>query len=423
MVSRGKQGLIVGRFEPAGTVHAPGSKSYMQRALAAALLAAGRSSIRNPSFSSDALAAVGVIKNLGASVSIRDDVVTVDGGFSPKGRVLNCGESGLGIRMFAPIAALHEKSITLMGKGSLLKRPMHIVKEPLEQLGAACILNEGFLPMTVRGPLRAGHITIDGSISSQVITGLLMALPLLRDDTVMDVENAKSINYIDMTIGLLREFGVVITHNGHRRFHISGGQVYHPAEYFVEGDWSGGAFWLVAGCLHGPVTVVGLEAGSLQGDRAALEVIRSVGANIRQDHDRITVERKHLLPFEFDATHCPDLFPPLVVLAAFCNGVSAIQGVSRLYGKESNRAEVMRTEFKKTGLRIDIVNDVMKIYGGEKLHSATMDVHNDHRMAMAASLFPAGGVEQVNINTPSCVDKSYPSFFDDLKKLGGVVYE
>ncbi|MBT5427281.1 MAG: 3-phosphoshikimate 1-carboxyvinyltransferase, partial [Bacteroidetes bacterium] len=224
-----------------GTIQAPASKSYAQRALAAALLANGFTVLRNPSRCDDAVSAMKVIQALGADISDHGDQLKIRGGFSPVSTNLNFGEAGLGIRLFASIAALHTGEITLSGSGSLTKRPMGLIHEALSTLGVNCKTNNGFLPIKVNGPLNGGNIKIDGSLSSQVLTGLLMALPLAKNDSVIEVHNLQSIPYIDMTLQLMKDFGIIVSHNNYQEFCIPGQQRYIATDYLIEGDWSGGA--------------------------------------------------------------------------------------------------------------------------------------------------------------------------------------
>ena len=223
-----------------GSVTAPASKSYAQRAIAAALLCEGESVLSNMVQCNDTRAALQVAADLGAKISAHEDTYTLHGGLHPRKRQLNIGESGLATRLFTPITALCTETITLTGKGSILKRPISMMEEPLRQLGATVSSQGGYLPIHIRGAIRGGNITVDGSLSSQFITGLLMALPLAAQDTTLTVNDLKSRPYIDMTIGLLKNFGIDIKHNDYRQFFIEGGQRYVPTRYRIEGDWSVG---------------------------------------------------------------------------------------------------------------------------------------------------------------------------------------
>ena len=405
-----------------GSVKAPSSKSMTQRAIAAALLADGQSIINNPSYCDDSLAAMSIAVGLGARIEPHNDKIVVDGTGNLKESKLNCGESGLAIRMFSPIAALFPEEIILTGANSLRKRPMKMIEEALNQMGAKCTSTGGFLPLTIRGPIKGGKCEIDGSVSSQLLTGLLMALPLAKDDSVIKVNDLKSKPYIEMTIQILKSFGVNIQNENYSLFRISGNQKYTPHEYTVEGDWSGGAFLLVAGALNGELSVTGLQQESRQSDMAIIDVLRNAGAKMKTSDKSIEISPSHLKAFRFDATHSPDLFPPLTALAAYCDGISEIKGVTRLIHKESNRAEALRQEFGKLGIRIEIDGDLMSITGG-KPEGARVESHEDHRIAMALAVTALKASGRVYIRDSQCVGKSYPGFFDDMRMLGAIVHE
>jgi 3-phosphoshikimate 1-carboxyvinyltransferase len=403
-----------------GQVRAPSSKSMTVRALAAGLLAKGVSRIENVSLCDDGLVAASAIEDLGAVVERSGKTFMVHGtgkaGLTPKKGILDCGESGLSIRMFAPVAALIAGETRLVASGSLMTRPMEMV-DALQQVGASVRTEKGRAPITVRGPMRGGRIDIDASVSSQLLTGLLMALPLCDEPSTIHATRLKSGPYVKMTLELLKDFGIRIGHDDALEdFSIEGGQEYQQRDYTIEGDWSGAAFLLVAGATAGRITVTGLNLFSLQADRAILEVLTETGAVVKTVGDRVSVSSRELAPFRFDATGCPDLFPPLVALAANCPGKSAIHGVERLAHKESDRATALRAEFEKLGIRIEISDNAMEIYGGE-IKGGVVESYNDHRIAMACAVTGLTARSAVTIKGPECVAKSYPEFFADLEKL------
>jgi len=408
--------------EVKGQIKAPSSKSMTQRAIAAALLADGQSTIFNPSYCDDSLAAMSIALGLGAILDPKPGELIIKGARILKEEKLNCGESGLAIRMFSPIAALYPAEITMVGSNSLKKRPMGMIEEALNQLGVKCSTSGGFLPLTIEGPIRGGYCEIDGSVSSQLLTGLLMALPLAEKDSEIKVSNLKSKPYIDMTIQLLRKFGISIECIGYELFRIPGKQEYMPRKYTVESDWSGGAFLLVAGAINGSLNVQGLHTDSKQSDMAVLSALEKAGAKMKIREDQIDISKSELKAFEFDATESPDLFPPLVALASFCTGISSISGVSRLIYKESDRATTLKEEFGKMNINIEITGDLMKITGGQPT-GARVESHDDHRIAMAVAVAALGASGKVNIRDSQCVAKSYPGFFDDIRYLGAIVRE
>lgn len=405
-----------------GTIKAPASKSMTQRAIAAALLADGQSIIHNPSYCDDSLAAMSIAVGLGARVEPQVNELKINGSAVLKEPKLNCGESGLAIRMFSPIAALYPVEITMVGANSLKKRPMFMIEEALNQLGVKCTSSGGFLPLTIQGPIIGGLCEIDGSVSSQLLTGLLMALPLAVKNSEIKVNNLKSKPYIDMTIQILKSFGITVKNKGYSLFSIPGNQKYIPNNYSVEGDWSGGAFLLVAGAINGQLCVKGLRRDSMQSDMSIINALEKAGAQMIISENQIEISKSELKAFEFDATESPDLFPPLVALASYCKGISAIKGVSRLIFKESDRAKALSEEFGKMNIKIETNNDLMFVTGGQP-HGARVESHDDHRIAMAIAVASLGATGRVSIKDSQCVAKSYPGFFDDLRHLGAVVHE
>ena len=412
-----------------GVQVAPASKSSMQRACAAALLHQGTTRILNPGHSNDDLAAIDVIQKLGATVKLEPAEMNVSSnGVQPIGPAMNCGESGLGIRMFTPIAALSDHRITIQGSGSLVKRPMHFFDEIFPSLGIDIQSQAGYLPIQIKGPLQPANITVDGSLSSQFLTGLLMAYAA-KDvtDAVIHVKDLKSKPYIDLTLSVLNVFGWKVQHDQYERFEF----LHHPTlpahiDYTVEGDWSGAAFLLVAGAIAGPITVKGLQLDSTQADKAVMSALKATGASIEVQADAILIGpneggAKVLKAFEFDATDCPDLFPPLVALAAVCNGVSTIKGVSRLAHKESDRGLTLQTEFKKLGIRIDLNEDTMLVYGGTGIHGAAVLSQHDHRIAMACGVAALCADGPITISDAEAVNKSYTDFYTHLQQLGAKV--
>ncbi len=413
---------IVAPSKIKGIVRAPASKSMTQRAIAAALLATGESTIINPSYCDDSLAAMSIATGLGARVKPGTSEMCITGGEELKEHKLNCGESGLAIRMFSPIAALYPQEIFITGAGSLKNRPMNMIEDALRQFGVTCTSNNGFLPLTIKGPISGGECEIDGSISSQLLTGLLMALPVTGKDSVIKVNELKSKPYIDMTLQVLEKCGIKVTNENYSRFIIPGNQKYNATRISVESDWSGGAFLLVAGAIAGEVTVEGLRSDSRQSDKAILTALDRAGVKMRISENSITVYRSDLNAFEFDSTESPDLFPPLVALASYCKGITGIKGADRLIHKESNRAAALVEEFAKLNIKIEVSNDYMIINGG-KVEGAKVNSHEDHRIAMALSTAALGASDKVALKDSHCIGKSYPGFFDDLRKVGAEVYE
>jgi len=412
-----------------GTILAPASKSSMQRACAAALLHKGTTVLTNPGKSNDDLAALSVIKALGATVTTNKEKLQIDSsGVNAGATEVNTGESGLGLRMFAPIAALGSAEITLNGTGSLLSRPMDFFDELFPQLGITVSSNAGKLPIHIKGPLQPADITIDGSLSSQFLTGILFAFGSAATWPVtITVRNLKSKPYIDLTLEVMQHFGYEVVNNNYETFIIQPKkQVNETLQYTVEADWSGAAFLLVAGALAGKIEVAGLNAFSTQADKAILQALIATGAIISVEQDKVTIAPPlmgvaALKPFHFDATDCPDLFPPLVALAAYCDGTSVIEGVERLEHKESNRGLTLQEEFGKIGVKIKLQDNLMIIEGGTAINGAVTHSHHDHRIAMALAVAALKATGPISINDAEAINKSYPGFFEHLKMLGAGV--
>ncbi|GAA0541710.1 3-phosphoshikimate 1-carboxyvinyltransferase [Chitinophaga japonensis] len=411
--------VILSPGEIRGTVTANPSKSAMQRAVAAALLSNGRTLIHNPGFSNDCLAALEVAENLGARIRrVGEDIEITSNGVKPFYDTINCGESGLGIRMFTPIAALADLAITINGHGSLATRPMDFFEQVLPQLGVQCSTNQGKLPLHIKGPLQPKDITIDGSLSSQFLTGLLMAYGAVAENATITVKDLKSKPYIALTLQLMEQFGVKVEQRNFEQFRFGKKQAYRAGEYTVEGDWSGAAFLLVAAAVAGKAEVHHLNTQSAQSDKAILQALEKAGAHIMPGVFTVIVEKGGLQAFDFDATDCPDLFPPLVALAANCNGTTKIKGVSRLAHKESDRGKTLQEEFGKMGIRIELMGDEMLVHGGTGIKGAGVHSHNDHRIAMACGVAALTADKPVVIDNAEAINKSYPEFFEHLQKIG-----
>lgn len=410
-----------------GSIQAPASKSSMQRACAAALLVKGISKLHNPGHSNDDKAALDIIQRLGAKAALENGVWTIEsGGVEPFDTTINCGESGLSIRMFTPLAALSNKEITINGSGSLVTRPMDFFDAILPKLNVKVKSQGGKLPLIIQGPLVPADIEVDGSLSSQFLTGLLMAYAAaVASNVSIKVKDLKSKPYIDLTLSVMQSFGLKVPENrNYEEFWFDestpdSGLLTH--NYTVEGDWSGGAFLLVAGAIAGPIMVNGLDLTSTQADKAIVDALMAANAGIAIEAKGIRIHQSAMTGFYFDATDCPDLFPPLVALAAYCKGKTAIKGVSRLTHKESNRAVTLQDEFDKMGVTIDMEGDDMIIHGTAKVKGADVHSHHDHRVAMACAVAGLRADSEMLIEEAQAVNKSYPGFYNDLKSLGASV--
>ncbi|MCM1352671.1 MAG: 3-phosphoshikimate 1-carboxyvinyltransferase, partial [Alistipes senegalensis] len=319
--------------------------------------------------------------------------------------------------LFTPIAALCDRPMRIVGTGSLLHRPMSPMLDTLRRLGAEITDHDGRLPLTVSGPLHGGETSIDGSISSQFVTGLLLTLPLVPNDTVLHIAEPVSIPYLDMTLDTAARFGIEIGHRDYEEFFIEGGQRFRACEFFIEGDWSAAAMLLVAGAVAGETTVENVRMLSKQADTAVCEALVRAGASVISDADSVKAETRPLQAFEFDATHCPDLFPALAALAAAAEGTSVLHGTSRLVNKECDRATAIREEYGKLGIEVELAEpDTMRIRGGA-IRGGRVDSHGDHRMAMLLAVAALRADGPVVIDGAECVAKSFPDFFEVLDRM------
>ena len=321
--------------------------------------------------------------------------------------------------MFSAIASSFDQWIEIGGKGSLLRRPTDLIVDGLKSLQ---IQVEGSrLPLRIKGPLRPGAYVVDGSQSSQFISGLLMALPMLAGDSTLEIQNPKSTPYLAMTLSAMERFGARVNHQEYHHFAITGGQRYHGTNIIVEADWSGLAFLLVAGTIAGDVRIESVRSESYQADRVIVDIIRQAGGRIEFVQGGITAKHSSLMGFTTDATDCPDLFPPLAVLATQCNGRSRIRGVHRLAHKESDRATVLIGELGKLGADLFIEGDDLVVDGPNQLPGGEVDAHGDHRIAMALACAGLVSDTPVVINGAEHIAKSYPDFFCDIRDVGGSV--
>lgn len=406
-----------------GIIKAPSSKSVAQRALALAFLRSGSTTIHHLGDSSDELAALSVIESLGAKV-VKVDEHTLNiystGNITGTNRQINIGESGLSARMFAPILALDEQAFLLTGNGSILERPMDTLEKVLQQMGVSVESNDSFLPLQIKGPAIVQPQVVDGSMSSQYVTGILMAYArACKKPVVLSVKNAVSKPYISLTVAMMNEFGFSVKEQseGYKILPVTEG-VMPSIAYNVEGDWSGAAFLLVAGAISGKAVVKNLSAASHQADKAIIDVLELAGAKWWFSDNTYTTTKSNLQAFNFDATDCPDLFPPLVALAAYCKGNSIIKGVSRLAHKESARAATLQKTFAAIGVEILLNDDEMIIKGGSEVQGASVFSHHDHRIAMAAAVAALNAKGSTEIDGAEAVNKSYPGFYGHLENCG-----
>jgi 3-phosphoshikimate 1-carboxyvinyltransferase len=301
---------------------------------------------------------------------------------------------------------------------------MDFFDEIFPKLGIRIQSNGGKLPLQIQGPLTPANVEVDGSLSSQFLTGLLMAYAAVdAKDVTITVKDLKSKPYIDLTLAVLNDFGWEVEQNNHETFYFPGRRqpLQGKVDYRVEGDWSGAAFLLVAGAIAGDITISGLDPLSTQADKAVLQAMMAAGVGMSVMPETIEIRKSKMKGYQFDATECPDLFPPLVALAAYAQGTTVISGAQRLTHKESNRALTLQEEFGKMGVRIELQDDLMVIHGGGGLKGATTHSHHDHRIAMAIVVAALGADGETEIHEAEAINKSYPDFYDDMRLLGAVI--
>ena len=409
---------VVHPYRIEGVLQAVASKSYLQRALAIASLANGPTFIRNYNASADAIAAQNIITKLGATVrgGGRMHIMPGKPDFSAD-ILLDADESGLSLRMFSFIAALYGRAIQVTGKNSLLERPVEPLVEALLHCGVQVKTSDGALPLTVCGPIARNKIELDGSFSSHMLSGLLIAAPMMEHDTEISVRNLVSRPYVAMTLNIMRQFGVAVENNNFCQFYIKGCQQYQGQEYAIEGDWSAAANFLAGAAVSGKIEMTGLNQNSLQADVKIREILVDFGAHVNVLSNFISVSKNEAKPFNADLTDCPDLFPPVVVLAAAANGRSVLTGTQRLIHKESNRFKSLLAVFSKLGLKMEPHGNELHIYGTGKLTGGEVESYNDHRIAMCAAIAGTLAESEIRINNSDAVSKSYPEFFQDMRKV------
>ena len=409
-----------------GNLLVPPSKSFSQRALALAYLAEGTSYLSNIGTSKDELVAIDILTQSGARLSRDHQALIVDiGGPEPNSLRIECGESGLAARLFTPIFASKPFETKIGASGSLLQRPMTTFSSIFEQLKVRYFSEGGMFPITLQGPFQLPHsITVDGAQSSQYVTGLLYAiLGCERQHPItLTIENPTSIPYIWLSLEVLSAFGVNLKWESGKIIIPATAKI-RPSTIAIEADWSSASFWVVAAAISGKVTLEGLNLQSSQADKAILSVVEQYGALVSVTGTQITVASKGSRAFVFDANNCPDLFPPLVALAATASGISEIRGVGRLYHKESNRALTLQSEFAKLGVNIELEDDLMRIHGVAQLKGNVVKSHGDHRIAMSCALAILMSKEPILIEGAEAVNKSYPDFFKHLSLFGVNSYE
>ena len=416
-----------------GEVTAPPSKSYTHRAVILASLAAGETTIENPLLSDDTLYTIDACRSLGAGIKQDGDNLRITGTggqirVARNRQKIFVGNSGSTIRMVAPLAALSQSKVVFDGDSRLCQRPIDDLLSALEGLGvsALSLSNNAYPPIEVRGGnFSGGEVTIPGRVSSQHISGLLMVAPYSGNGIKINISDGlRSRPYIDITLDVMRDFGVEAINRNYKEFLVKGGQKYKARHYRIEGDYSSAAYFLAAGAIGGqPITVTNLKVDSAQGDKYLLNILSEMGCSIEYQKEQVKISRhKELKGVTVDMGDYPDIVQTLAVVAAYAHGKTEINNISHLRFKETDRISDTAAELTKMGIRVDVNDNTMVVYGG-KPKGAEIEAHADHRMVMSlavAALFAEGSSI---ITGAEAVTKSYPQFFADLAKLGANIEE
>lgn len=412
----------ISKSETKGSVVIPSSKSVAHRVLIATFLSGGNAEVSGNLKAGDVIATFNCLCNLGAKMQINDEksLISVNGREEIKTASIDVRDSGSTLRFLLPVIATLGIKCKVCGTKRLSDRPIGELLSVLAQHGAE-FLNHS-LPLETGGSITGGDYVIDAGVSSQFITGLLLALPVLKSDSRIILKNEMvSSGYVDVTIRVLKKYGIKIEKTDYG-FFVRGGQKYREIKNIaVEGDWSSACFMACLGAINGEITLKGLDLNSAQGDKIVVDVLEKIGADVRFDEDgSLTVRKSELNAIKFDAENYPDIVPVLSAALAFCNGVSEISGVERLRLKESDRiSEIIRLH-SEFGIKAEYSDGVLKIYGG-KPKACLYRSPDDHRLAMSAAVMASCIQGESKITGAECVNKSYPDFFDQLKQSGGNV--
>ena len=403
-----------------GEIKIPSSKSMGHRAIICASLANGKSIISNLDYSDDILATIDGMRKLGANIQCEKDRLIIEGienFYSLKDNIIDCNESGSTLRFFIPIFSLTGEKISFTGKNRLLKRPQKIYEEIFKEQNLYYFQDED--KIEIEGKIKAKEYFIDGNISSQFISGLLFTLPLLEESSIININPPfESASYIDLTMEVLKEFGITINKVTPLRLEIQGGQKYRAKDYKVEGDFSQLAFFAVLGALNNDLKCIGVKHNSKQGDKSIIDILKKSGVKIEEIEEGYLIHKGKIKDCEIDLGDCPDLGPILNVLAMYGEGEFKIFNAGRLRLKESDRISAMEEELKKLGVEIETTEDEIKILG-KKNYLGNIEVfgHKDHRIVMSLAIAGTMLEKPIIIDGAEAVEKSYPKFFQDLESL------
>ena len=409
-----------------GKVNVPPSKSMAHRAIICASLARGKSIIRHIEYSKDIEATISAMKALGTMIFQYDDYLEIDGTttFMRNMCDIDCHESGSTLRFMVPISIVCEANVHFTGQGRLGKRPLDVYYKIFDQQNIGYLYQEDVLDLYIKGRLKAGEFEIPGDVSSQFISGLLFALPLLDGNSkIMITSPLESKGYIDLTLQMLEQYGVHIENKNYQEFIIHGGQIYQPCDYYVEADFSQAAFYLVAGALGNDVVLEGLNLSTHQGDKEAIDILERMGCQLIAKNDGYQIYPGILTATTIDGSQCPDIIPVIALTCALSEGVTHIENIGRLRIKECDRLSATVEVINQLGGIAKEEENAMIIEGVKTLQGGKVSSYNDHRMAMMEAIASTVCHHQVVIDNKDCVEKSYPSFWEHFEMLGGVYDE
>lgn len=409
-----------------GSVQVPPSKSLTHRAIICASLARGKSVIRNIEYSKDIEATIAAMKALGTMIFQYDDYLEIDGTttFFRNNCDIDCCESGSTLRFMIPISIVCEANIHFTGEGRLGERPLDIYYRIFDQQNVSYLYRENVLDLYIRGQLRGGIFEIPGDVSSQFISGLLFALPLMDENSKIIITSPlQSKGYIDLTLQMLNQYGIYVINHDYQEFIVPGCQQYQPCDYTVEADFSQAAFYLVAGALGNHVSIQGLNLKSKQGDKEAIDILERMGCQMITEEKGYQMHSEILSATYIDGAQCPDIIPVIALACALSEGVSVIHHIARLRMKECDRLHATVEVINQLGGIAKEKEDSMVIEGVSSLKGGCVSTYNDHRMAMMEAIASTVCEDVVVIDKKECVQKSYPKFWEDFESLGGVYDE
>ncbi len=401
-----------------GSIKPPSSKSFLHRAIICASLAEGKSVINNVNYSVDVLATINAFKALGVQIDSYPDKLEITGlgnSILEQDKTVNCHESGSTMRFLIPLLSTNHKNLFL-GNSGLLNRPMKIYENIFKSQGLYYQKNTSFIE--TKGRLKAGKYTVPGNVSSQFISGLLFVLPTLEGDSTINItDNFESVDYVNMTIAILKKFNIFVELENNL-IHIKGSQRYRPTVIKSETDYSQLAFFAVLGILNNSLQILDVPRISLQADRRIIDFIERMGGQIEWQDDTLIIKKSSVDGATIDVSQCPDIAPVLALLLSKANGLSKIINADRLKIKESNRLLTTYETLKKMGVAIKMGDNSLEINGSNTLHGAVYDSYNDHRIAMMLGIAGTITSEKISITQAEAINKSYPDFFKDLQSLG-----